>query len=584
MPRSISSKSKSKASRGHQNASPRRSARLQGASSTGASHSTIDRLKKQKPAEFFELNPPTEQGAGKKRKRDETTELPAESDSPSQKEQGTDCKRIRSEDTEPEYSPPGQSKEQETLQQETLENAKISPFAQQPEEEARRSPALEPDDEEFSQPYFTGTWHGRGNPVDHWVQHNVWPSNYAESIDPESENMSSVTRTPSVRRRAKERYSKEIWDIELPQADKNLPNTPETRARLLKHNVVTEYLRRHSQKRKEGLTESAKETCQRLEASQAGSSLPKGYFDRVLERSKLKGETKVVQDIGPLVAPRVEPLYYDGDQSLEKMTESVDESWSTCVPLLGYNAPTPDYAAGYHFGIAFTEKQQSVLRLFQNSDGDSLVLVTPSLCFPFLSFEAKGTSVGISAAEQQNVEDVLIASRGVIELFKRANLADEIHLEIIAFSIAFNDDVVSVHGHFADVRGQHPIFYRHCITEHGLRRVESACYNMVKYIYKVWAQDHWKRICRAIDILSTMPGYMASTSSQASLSIPGGNRTPQSRGGSSMGPPSEPRSASMPPLAPRPTTGSSTSNVRPQRDLTPTTSPNRDSKKPKRSG
>ncbi|KAK8172640.1 hypothetical protein BKA80DRAFT_195358 [Phyllosticta citrichinensis] len=329
---------------------------------------------------------------------------------------------------------------------------------------------------------------------------------------------------------------------------------------------------------KDGLTKSAEETCRRvLESSQTGPPRDADYFSRVSKRLQSKGETKVVQDIGPLVAPRVEPLYFGGDDSLEYLTESVDETWSLCVPILGPHPPRPDYAAGFHREIAFTERQLSVLKRFGNGEDDSLVRVTENLSFPFFSFEAKAGGVDLAEAERQNVEDALIASRGIIELFKRANLAHEIDREILAFSVVYNDHEVRIFAHFADVLRSHPRFYRHQIDQKLISQAECATYKMVNYIYKVWAREHWERICRAIDTLAKRPGYTPSTSSQASLSV-SGNRTPQS---GSMGPPSEPRSASMPPLAPRP---ASASNVRSQRDLTPNTSPTRDTKKPKKSG
>ncbi|KAK7539364.1 uncharacterized protein J3D65DRAFT_618391 [Phyllosticta citribraziliensis] len=593
--RSSPSSSGPKSLRGCQSDSPRRSARLQSSSSPSALKGAFDRPETRETAESIPLDPPTEQGAGRKRKRNEDIDQAVECSSVPPKEQGTDRKRKRSEDTERpveqilrplERSSPVKNQELEAREREAGEQ---EAGEEETSQNARKSLTLEPDDEAAPQSYFTGTWYEARDPVDHWVNHDVWPPNFAESnepepeIEPESENepeeMSTLSRTPSARRQAKNRFSKEVWDIELPQAEINAPNTPDTRARLLKSQCVIDYWTKHSKMPKDGLTKSAEETCRRvLESSQTGPPRDADYFRRVSKRLQSKGETKVVQDIGPLVAPRVEPLYFGGDDSLEYLTESVDETWSLCVPILGPHPPRPDYAAGFHREIAFTERQLSVLKRFGNGEDDSLVRVTKSLSFPFFSFEAKAGGVDLAEAEQQNVEDALIASRGVIELFKRANLAHEIDREILAFSVVYNDHEVRIFAHFADVQRSHPRFYRHQIDQKLISQADCATHKMVNYIYKVWAREHWERICRAIDTLATRPGYTPSTSSQASVSV-SGNRTPQS---GSMGPPSEPRSASVPPLAPRPTSASN--NVRSQRDLTPNTSPTRDTKKPKKSG
>ncbi|KAK8207073.1 hypothetical protein IWZ01DRAFT_353296 [Phyllosticta capitalensis] len=434
------------------------------------------------------------------------------------------------------------------------------------------------------------------DPVNHWVRYNSWPSNYTESAVP-AEALTGVRRTSS-KRDSKSASNKLNWDWDMgfSPPEQETASSSGTRRNLLNDSKTLDFVRNHpntldifdknSKARPEGLTESAKETCRKVLESKDTKCNETGpwmfyndkWFERAFKRLNEMNESKVIQDAKPLVVPPVEPFYYGGDDSLEYLTESVDETWSLCIPILRGNVPKPDYAAGYFLDVAFTKEQQQVLKQFNTPTGDSPMRVTRRMAFPFLSCEAKSgapDAPNLSEAEKQNVESTLIAMRGVTDLFQRADRASEIQLEILAFSVVYNDHEVRLFAHYADlyVDSSQPQFYRQKIYESLFRDVGLDAFRMIRYIYKVWAREHWERICSAIDTISNMPAYTSSTALSSSVT---GTKTPASSSmpsaSGSMPPPSEPRSRS------------SNERPQPQRSLTPDSSSVRDAKKPKTSG
>ncbi|KAL1386588.1 hypothetical protein HDK64DRAFT_310418 [Phyllosticta capitalensis] len=419
------------------------------------------------------------------------------------------------------------------------------------------------------------------DPVDHWVRYNSWPSNYTESAVP-AEAMTGVRRTSS-KRDSKSASNILYWNLGFSLSEAEAASS---RKDLLNHTGTLDFFKNNSAARPEGLTESAEETCRKVLKSKDTKCNETGpwmfyndkWFERAFKRLNEMNESKVIQDAKPLVVPPVEPFYYGGDDSLEYLTESVDETWSLCIPILRGNVPKPDYAAGYLLDVAFTKEQQQVLKQFNTPTGDSPMRVTRRMVFPFLSCEAKSgapDAPNLSEAEKQNVESTLIAMRGVTDLFQRADRASEIQLEILAFSVVYNDHEVRLFAHYADlyVDSSQPQFYRQRIYKSFLPEVGLDAFRMIKYIYKVWAREHWKRICSAIDTISNMPAYTSSTALSSSVT---GTKTPASSSmpsaSGSMPPPSEPRSRS------------SNERPQPQRSLTPDSPPVRDAKKPKTSG
>ncbi|KAK7523344.1 hypothetical protein IWZ03DRAFT_410223 [Phyllosticta citriasiana] len=361
--------------------------------------------------------------------------------------------------------------------------------------------------------------------VRYWSKNHSWPSKYFESGQISSEDiLRSLVRSDSDRKVRKHPRITGEWSLVLPERDipelsyhpeysMPLRSTGSSDARRHLVNSVTghQFLARHSIQAKEGLTSSAAELCQKLRDTEqpVPCSISDQQFERIGVRNRDPSKTKVALNIGPKVAPRVETLFIDGDDSQEYLTESLDETWALCASIHKSYPPKPYYAAGFHYDYAFTKDQRDVLRALEPDahgyvdECGYLFRVTFEMYFPFFVVEPSTSSCS-RICRQFNVANALIAVRGVVELFRAAQRMREIHREILAFSAFYDPDLIFVYAHFADTLDGQPLrFYRHKLFETTYSDGGwAASYKFILNIYKVFAPMHHKRICSAIDALT----------------------------------------------------------------------------------
>ncbi|KAK5260450.1 hypothetical protein LTR96_011902 [Exophiala xenobiotica] len=58
-----------------------------------------------------------------------------------------------------------------------------------------------------------------------------------------------------------------------------------------------------------------------------------------------------------------------------------------------------------------------------------------------------------------------LAVRGVVELFRLVKREQELHQEILAFSISHDNETVRIYGHYPVIEGKKTSFYRHTIRK-----------------------------------------------------------------------------------------------------------------------
>ncbi|WPH02473.1 Hypothetical protein R9X50_00533700 [Acrodontium crateriforme] len=147
-------------------------------------------------------------------------------------------------------------------------------------------------------------------------------------------------------------------------------------------------------------------------------------------------------------------------------------------------------------------------------------MATYYMYFPFLTWEVKCGSAALDIADRQNAHSMTPAVRAVVELFRAVNREQEIHREILAFSISHDNETVRIYGHYAEVDEREPKYYRHTIRKfdftelHG--REKWTAYRFIKNIYDVWMPVHFQRICSAID---EIPSGISFAMSESDLHI-----------------------------------------------------------------
>jgi hypothetical protein len=175
-----------------------------------------------------------------------------------------------------------------------------------------------------------------------------------------------------------------------------------------------------------------------------------------------KNEARIILDIARLLVPSPETLAAFGARNLNILVESVNEGWNNCIPVTNPR-PQPDFSVGFRRSM-FSDDH---LSKFQPLLGDlsclSYFRATYYMYFPFLTCEVKCGITGLEIADRQNAHSMTLAVRGIVELFKLAKRENELHRELLTFSISHDHRTVRLYGYYPIIDGPKTKIYRHPI-------------------------------------------------------------------------------------------------------------------------
>ncbi|KAK3334542.1 hypothetical protein B0H65DRAFT_436873 [Neurospora tetraspora] len=235
-------------------------------------------------------------------------------------------------------------------------------------------------------------------------------------------------------------------------------------------------------------------------------------FEETCRNAANRNEARVVRDILPLIVPPAEILAANGSAGLKCLVESINEGWSSSIPLTGIPRPQPDYSVGFR-QKAFTNDQLTKLKPFVGdplADDQSFFMATKYMYFPFLTCEVKCrlASSDLDVADCQNAHSMALAAQGIVKLFRNVGRENEVHRQIVSFSVSHDHHWVRIYGYYPVIDGKDIKYYRHPIHEFSFTAMDGkekwTAYRFVKNIYDNWMPDHFKRICSAIDQLPNL--------------------------------------------------------------------------------
>lgn len=209
-------------------------------------------------------------------------------------------------------------------------------------------------------------------------------------------------------------------------------------------------------------------------------------FQRACENLQGRNESRVILDIARLLVPSPEALAALGAEDLDILIESVNEGWNCSVPVTP-TRPQPDFSVGFRRSM-FTDDQFAKLQpLIGDLANLSYLKATYYMYFPFLTCEVKCGSTGLSIADRQNAHSMTLAVRGIVELFRLAKRVDELHREILTFSISHDHESVRLYGHYAIIDGPKTSFHRHPIYKFNIATLDGkekwTSYNFTIAVY-----------------------------------------------------------------------------------------------------
>jgi hypothetical protein len=237
-----------------------------------------------------------------------------------------------------------------------------------------------------------------------------------------------------------------------------------------------------------------------------------------------KNEARIIQDIARLLVPSPETLTAFGAKNLDILVESVNEGWNNCITVTSPR-PQPDFSVGFGRSI-FSDDQLSKLQpLLGDPSCLSYFRATYYMYFPFLTCEVKCGTTGLDIADRQNSHSMTLAVRGIVELFKLAKRENELHRELLTFSISHDHRTVRLYGYYPIIDGPKTKIYRHSIHTFDITALDGK-EKWTTYNFTVGVYSHsltlLKRICSVIDELPPDFNLELSQQSELQLSEPSG--------------------------------------------------------------
>ena len=275
-----------------------------------------------------------------------------------------------------------------------------------------------------------------------------------------------------------------------------------------------------------GVTDESRKLCSTLLADD--QPIPKetrfdtDVFEQSCANTQNKNEARVIKEIGLLITPSVEDLALR-DAKYRYMIESFNEAWTSAIPFEG-TRPQPDYSVGLRKS-SFTQDQ--LVKLGCQMGLKTYGTATLEILFPFFTVEVKSGAAGIVVADRQNAHSATVAVKGIVELYRTVRRENELHRNILAFSVSHDQQGVRIYGHYPTIESETVRYYRHVIkifdivSEDGKDR--WTAYRFVRNVYESFAPDHRNRIMSAVDQLTDPTALTVTPSAGRSNASTSGN-------------------------------------------------------------
>jgi hypothetical protein len=253
-----------------------------------------------------------------------------------------------------------------------------------------------------------------------------------------------------------------------------------------------------------GLVEEDKSLCEKLlSASQPPPvhSLFDERFDKFHSLIRGRSEARVYLDLHPLLVPSVENLYISGQEEFGPLIEGHNDLWVKSIPFYGPR-PQPDHTYGFKWSN-FTETQRQKLNIEPSEK--SYYTAREDIYFPFLVSEVKCGKQGLDLADRPNANSMTIALRGIVDLYRKADRAAEVHRRVLGFSISHDDRTARIYAHYPEIDGESTTYFRDTIREFpfgaGKGQDRWQCYQFTLNVCQTFAPALLKRLMAMADKL-----------------------------------------------------------------------------------
>ncbi|KAI9836144.1 MAG: hypothetical protein M1837_003453 [Sclerophora amabilis] len=348
--------------------------------------------------------------------------------------------------------------------------------------------------------------------LQHWIRDGKWPQEYFDQDTDMSRQLTRKRSTPSIR-----------GQPDSSSASIREGKNPAVKSRRYEQLLASAGIYMDDDD-KVATTSASKTLCQNLlDADQAvpsDSLFNDDLFKRICQRVRNRNEARVIRDLSPLLVPSAEILHVRGATQLEHLIENVNESWSNSIPLVNGPRPQPDYSVGLK-PTAFTSDQVRKLKPFIGDwQTASRLVATDEMYFPFLTSEVKCGNEALNIADRQNAHSASVAVNAVVELYRAVSRQDELHGEILTFSVSHDHRDVRIYGHYALINEEKTSFYRHLIRSFDIVNQDGIdkwmTYKFTRNVYDTFVPIHLGRILAAVNELPDPDIFLVGPLSQQS--------------------------------------------------------------------
>ena len=373
----------------------------------------------------------------------------------------------------------------------------------------------------FDHDIVSGITTSQRSHISEWAKKNEWPKEFFERDKMHHLLAKKKPSTASLRRKRSEAsFTTSTTPSDL-QAEKSAPYKNPSYEIVLERDAGS-----YMGKYKPGVTEASERFCQTLldnkQITPKDTIFRDDVFDETCERLRGKNEARIFKDCTPLIVPWAEAhASLSAKRDLDIAIESVNEGWNSSNPITKPR-PQPDYAIGFKRS-AFSDDQLKKLQPFLGEPSSSSYFMgTYYMHFPFFTCEVKCGSAGLDIADRQNLHSMTLAVRAVVELFRLVNRAEELHREILAFSVSHDHETVRIYGHFPVIEGTKITYWRHSLRKYDFTERKGmekwTAYTFMKNVYDIWMPTHFRKISSAIDDLPSKQDFELSHGSEPQIS------------------------------------------------------------------
>lgn len=235
-----------------------------------------------------------------------------------------------------------------------------------------------------------------------------------------------------------------------------------TAYRDVNYEVLLEMKGSHMRGSVAGLVPEDKILCQELlrtEQPKPVDPLFNDRYDRLYALLRGRSEARIYLDLHPLLLPSAERLGIMGREEFSGIIEGHNDAWVKAITFHGPR-PQPDHTYGFKWSN-FSETQRRRLNIDGNEK--SLYTAREEIYFPFLTSEIKCGKQGLDLADRPNAHSMTIALRGIVDLYRRANRALEVHGRALGFSISHDDQFAKIYVHYPEIDGDRTTFWRETV-------------------------------------------------------------------------------------------------------------------------